>query len=141
MTIKLLQESDINEALSQQIHDLFKQLNAEIRQLDIKNVLQQGNDFICACCWEDTQLLGMASLATYKVISGYKGMVEDVVVSTACRGKGIGKKLMQSLIDEGEKRQLKEIILFSNHHRKPAIQLYKSLGFNLKESGMYTLKL
>ena len=116
-------------------------MNAEIGQLDIKNVLPQGNDFICACCWEDTQLLGMASLATYKAISGHKGMVEDVVVSTACRGKGIGKKLMQSLIDEGEKRQLKEIILFSNHHRKPAIQLYKSLGFNLKESGMYTLKL
>jgi len=141
MTFKILQKSDMNITLSQQISDLFKTLNADIKQWDIDDVLAQGNEFICVCCWDNEKLVGMASLATYKVISGHKGMVEDVVVSEEIRGKGIGRKLMEILISEGQKLNLSEILLFSGHHRKPAIALYKSLGFNLKNSGIYTLKL
>ncbi len=141
MNLNILQKEDVTPALKVQIRDLFKTLNADIHQRDIEEVLSQGNRFICACCWDDKKLVGMASLATYKVVSGYKGMVEDVVVSELMRGKGIGRKLMEMLISEAQKFNLSEILLFSGHHRKPAIALYKSLGFNLKNSGMYTLKL
>ena len=141
MTLKILQKSDLTSKLSQQISGLFKELNAEIVQLNIATVLEQGNDFVCVCCWEGNQLIGMASMATYKVVSGHKGMVEDVVVSKEKRGLGIGRKLMEVLIEEAQRLSLTEILLFSGHHRKPAINLYKSLGFNLKESGMYTYKL
>ena len=141
MIINILQKKDLTPAIKIEISDLFKTLNANINQGDINDVLTQGNEFICACCWDNEKLVGMASLATYKVISGHKGMVEDVVVSTELRGKGIGRKLMEMLISEGQKLNLSEILLFSGHHRKPAIALYKKLGFNLKNSGMYTLKL
>ena len=141
MTLTILQKKDITPAIKKQVHDLFQVLNADINQWAIDEVLSQGNAFICACCWEDEKLIGMASLATYKAISGYKGMVEDVVVSEAFRGKGLGRKLMERLIAESRNLQLSEILLFSGHHRKPAIALYTSLGFNLKNSGLYTLKL
>ena len=141
MTLTILQKKDITPAIKKQVHDLFQVLNADINQWAIDEVLSQGNAFICACCWEDEKLIGMASLATYKAISGYKGMVEDVVVSEAFRGKGLGRKLMERLIAESRNLQLSEILLFSGHHRKPAIALYRSLGFNLKNSGLYTLKL
>lgn len=141
MTLNILHKEDITPTIKKQVIDLFKTLNADIDQQDIDEVLSQGNWFICACCWDNEGLVGMASLATYKVISGHKGMVEDVVVSEKLRGKGIGRKLMEMLISEGQKYNLSEILLFSGHHRKPAIALYKSLGFNLKNSGMYSLKL
>ncbi|MBT8298786.1 MAG: GNAT family N-acetyltransferase [Maribacter sp.] len=141
MTYKILHKEDVTPALKVQIRDLFKTLNADINQLNVDTILAQGNEFICACCWENEKLVGMASLASYKVISGYKGMVEDVVVSREMRGKGIGRKLMEMLISEGQKLNLSEILLFSGHHRKPAIALYKSLGFKMKDSGLYTIKL
>lgn len=141
MTFTILQKKHVTPAIKTQMQNLFKALNADIDQRDIDEVLSQGNDFICVCCWDNESLVGMASLATYKVISGYKGMVEDVVVSEIMRGKGIGRKLMGMLISEGQKLNLSEILLFSGHHRKPAISLYKSLGFNLKNSGMFSLKL
>ncbi|MCP4976171.1 MAG: GNAT family N-acetyltransferase, partial [Maribacter sp.] len=121
MTLNILQKEDVTPAIKIQTHNLFKTLNADINQRDIDEVLSQGNDFICACCWENEKLVGMASLATYRVISGHKGMVEDVVVSEIMRGKGIGRKLMEMLISEGQKINLSEILLFSGHHRKPAI--------------------
>ena len=141
MTLNILKKKNVTPAIKTQVCNLFKTLNADINQWDIEQVLAQGNEYICACCWQDEKLVGMASLATYKVISGYKGMVEDVVVSEEMRGKGIGRKLMVMIISEGQRLNLSEILLFSGHHRKPAIALYKSLGFNLKNSGMYTKKL
>ena len=136
-----LQKEEITPTIKDQISDLFNTLNSDINQRDIEEILAQGNEFICACCWDNEKLVGMASLATYKVISGHKGMVEDVVVSEELRGKGIGKKLMKILISEGQKLNLSEILLFSGHHRKSAIALYKSLGFKLKDSGLYRLSL
>ena len=141
MNINILQKEDLTQAIKIEISDLFRTLNADINQWDIDQVLAQGNEYICACCWQDEKLVGMASLATYKVISGYKGMVEDVVVSEEMRGKGIGRKLMETLISEGQRLNLSEILLFSGHHRIPAIALYKRLGFKLKDSGLYRLPL
>ena len=95
---------------------------------------------LVAICKVDESLAGMALLSTYKVISGYRGLVEDVIVDTAQRGNGIGRKLMERLLEEGKKLGLNEILLFTGHHRKPAITLYTNLGFVLKDSGLYHLK-
>ncbi|WP_339704904.1 GNAT family N-acetyltransferase [uncultured Kriegella sp.] len=140
MTIEILQKSSLTPSIAQQIRSLFNQLNSEISQLIIDKVLVPDNTIVFAVCREGDELIGMAAMATYKVISGHKGMVEDVIVSANHRGKGIGKKLMLKLLEEGKKQQLNEILLFSGHHRLPAITLYKSLGFQLKNSGLYTLK-
>lgn len=141
MTIEILQKSTLTPSITQQIRSLFNELNSEINQLNIDKVLVPENTIVFAVCREGDVLIGMAAMATYKVISGHKGMIEDVVVSTDHRGKGIGRKLMVKLLEEGKKQQLNEILLFSGHHRLPAITLYKSLGFQLKDSGLYRLKI
>ena len=141
MHLEILDLSVVNETLRQRIRELFNQLNAKIRQRDIDQVLADDNTIVFVVCKEDEALVGMASMATYKVVSGHKGMVEDVVVDPAHRGKGIGRQLMQKLLEEGKKQGLDEILLFSGHHRTAAISLYQSLGFHLKDSGLYTLKL
>lgn len=141
MKFNILSLNDVTESIEKQIKNLFNQLNSDIKQQSISDVLAQGNDFVCVCCWDNNSLVGMASMGTYKVISGHKGIVEDVVVSSNYRGKGLGRKLMNILIEEGKQLNLTEVLLFTGHHRKPAITLYKSLGFNQKESGMYVLKL
>lgn len=82
----------------------------------------------------------MASMCTYHVISGKKGWIEDVVVDAKSRGHGIGRKLMNKLLEEGKKKNLTEILLFTEDHRTPAINLYENLGFKLKESRIYTLE-
>jgi len=141
MEIEILHKFEIDEEAQFQIGELYKQLNATTNQRPLHQILQEDNHVIVAVCKEDNSIVGIALLATYKVISGYRGMVEDVVVDAVHRGKGIGRKLMEKLLDEAKNRNLDEVLLFSGHHRKPAINLYKSLGFSLRESGIYNLKL
>ena len=140
MQISILKKEQINAKLSEQVNQLFEELNSNIEQMSLTQVLQNEEAIIFVVAADNNQLAGMASMAIYKVISGHKGMIEDVVVSKQHRGKGIGRKLMNKLLLEAKNRKLSEVLLFSGHHREAAINLYKSLGFNLKNSGLYRLK-
>ncbi len=141
MIIELLTAEQLTDAIQQQVADLYRQLNKANKQSPLSEVLETSNKVLVAICRVNESIVGIALLSTYKVISGYRGLVEDVVVDTAQRGNGIGRKLMEKLLEEGENLGLNEILLFSGHHRKPAITLYTKLGFVLKESGVYNLKI
>ncbi|MDT7830373.1 GNAT family N-acetyltransferase [Pricia sp. S334] len=141
MEIEILKKSDIDDTVRHQITELYYQLNDSLNQCPLHQILQEDNHVIFAVCIIEEKIVGIALLATYKVISGHRGMIEDVVVDTEHRGKGIGRKLMEKLLEEAKKRNLNSVLLFSGHHRKAAISLYKSLGFTLRDSGVYNLRL
>ncbi|MFK5973597.1 MAG: GNAT family N-acetyltransferase [Flavobacteriaceae bacterium] len=141
MTLAILHRDDLNSDIQIQITKLYKQLNSDIEQLSIKQMLKDEAGPIFVICTDGEAIMGIALMAMYKVISGHKGIIEDVIVDKKYRGKGIGRKLLEKLLLEGRKRNLDEILLFSGHHRHAAISLYKSLGFELKESGLYRLLL
>lgn len=141
MNITLLTSEEITETIKIEVKALFEQLNATIVQQPLETLPLHNEHLILVVCRLEGKMAGMASMATYKVISGYKGMVEDVVVDENFRGKGIGRALMEKLLEEAKRLHLTEILLFSGHHRTSAISLYKSLGFQLKQSGLYTLKI
>lgn len=140
MKIQLLSKNDITDNLQSQLTELYKQLNSELTQLELATVLSGNNTTDVVICLDGDILIGIAMMAKYKVISGHKGMIEDVVVSSDYRGKGIGRKLMEKLLEQAEKEGLNDVLLFSGHHRTAAISLYKSLGFMLKNSGLYVKK-
>ena len=141
MTIEILTADAVAESLQSSITNLYNQLNDSIKQLSLNALLKDNKNLFFVMCKENDTVVGIALMATYKVIPGHKGMIEDVVVDQDFRAKGIGRKLLQKLIEEGKKQHLDELLLFSGHHRTAAIHLYKSLGFQLKDSGMYRLPL
>ena len=142
MNINILQPSDVNETIAKQVKDLFSQLNPSIEQVNLAEVFKPENNITFAYCMDTgtNTVVGIALMCAYTVVSGHKGWVEDVVVDKACRGRGIGRKLMEILVEEGRKKGLSEILLFSADKRIEAIGLYKSLGFQQKESRIYVLK-
>ena len=141
MRIDLLTKSDLNPTLQKEVSDLFRKLGGNMKQVDLKEVLNENNRATFACCWQSHRIIGMALMCQYSVISGTKGWIEDVVVDTEFRGLGIGRKLMNRLLEEAKKKNLTELLLFSADHRKAAIGLYTDLGFKRKDSGLYNLKM
>lgn len=141
MTFEILTTETLTDTIQNQVTDLYRQLNADNVQRPLHEIVQPNNNVCVIVCIIDDIVVGTALLSTYKVISGYRGMVDDVVVDSAQRGKGIGRKLMERLLEEANTMGLDEVLLFTGHHRAPAIALYKSLGFNLRESGLYNLSI
>jgi phosphinothricin acetyltransferase len=141
MTFRELNRSDLNSALQQQVIALFGQLTNSRKALPLDDVLANNGQLTIVCCMEGDSLLGMASMATYRVVSGYKGWIEDVVVDHTQRGRGIGRGLVSRLLEKGKKFGLTEILLFTGVQRKPAMALYESLGFKTKDSRIYIYEL
>ncbi len=141
MIIEIVRPGDLTTRFQEQVRELYKQLNPTISQVGLPQIMARDSATLMVVCREGELLLGLALLASYTVISGHKGMIEDVVVDTSYRGLGVGRKLMNKLLEEARKEGLDEVLLFTGHHRVVAINLYKSLGFQLKESGLYFLKL
>lgn len=141
MILEILTAETLTAKIQNQVADLYRQLNDVNKQRSLAEILQANNNVCVIVCMVDDKVVGTALLSTYKVISGYRGMVDDVVVDTSQRGKGIGKKLMVRLLEQAKSMGLDEVLLFTGHHRLPAITLYKSLGFTLRESGLYNLRM
>ena len=140
MKIDILKKSDLNATVRKEVAALFSQLDGNITQMRLDDVLDEKNQICLAYCSEDNKIIGIALMCTYKVISGKKGWIEDVVVNATSRGKGIGRKLMNKLLELGKEKNLTEILLFTEDHRKTAIHLYSDLGFKVKNSQIYILK-
>lgn len=70
-------------------------------------------------------------------IVGFAGVMQNfptleimnLVTKKDCRGKGIGKKMLQVILENAEKNQFTEIFLEVNEKNKIAKSLYKNMGF------------
>ena len=65
--------------------------------------------------------------------------IESVVVSSKCRGRGYGKKLMTAMVEAAKKVNVHHIQLTSNPARMAANQLYQDLGFERYETNCYKM--
>ena len=104
-------------------------------------VAAPGTHFFAAV-EDDGHVVGCATLCVYDTPTGRKACVEDVVVRSACRGQHIGRKLMEHIIDFA-RRELGDVDLHltSRPHRIAANQLYRSLGFQQRETNVYKMEI
>ena len=91
---------------------------------------------------DEKHIVGCATLCVYESPTGRKASVEDVVVSSAYRGQGIGRTLLQRIIDfAGSKLSPIDLHLTSNPSRVEANALYQALGFKQRETNVYQMSL
>ena len=70
-------------------------------------------------------------------VAGYAGLIQaaeegditNVVLAEECRGAGLGKALVAALLEEGEKRGIREFTLEVRVSNTLAVHVYEVLGF------------
>ena len=82
---------------------------------------------------EKGNVLGYASIHYINKITRKSGIIEDVVVKENQRGKGIGKLLVNTLIEKAKKNNCDKIILSSSEKN---LKFYQKLGFQKNEFEM-----
>ena len=68
-------------------------------------------------------IVGSLTLAFYRIPTGLKAWIEDVVVDDAARGRGVGAALNQAALDEARRRGAKDVSLTSRPSREAANRL------------------
>lgn len=91
---------------------------------------------------EDGHIIGTASLCVSHSPTGRKGGIEDVIVSSACRGRHIGRMLMEHIIDYARKNLAPIVLhLTSRPSRESANRLYQAVGFQPYETNVYKFQI
>jgi ribosomal protein S18 acetylase RimI-like enzyme len=85
----------------------------------------------------DGAIQGAVALIFYRVPTGLRARIEDLVVSRSARGLGMGKALMLRAMDAARQGQAHVLDLTSNPSREEANALYVHLGFQRWVTNVY----
>jgi ribosomal protein S18 acetylase RimI-like enzyme len=89
---------------------------------------------------DSSPIVGILTLIVYRVPTGIRARVEDVVVDEAMRGKGIGEALMRHALNMAREAGADGVALTSNPKREAANRLYQRLGFQPWQTNLYFYK-
>lgn len=85
----------------------------------------------------DGTILGSMTLVVFRIPTGVRAWIEDVVVDEAARGRGVGEALNRAALDLAYALGSKTVDLTSRPSREAANRLYQKLGFELRSTNVY----
>ena len=82
-------------------------------------------------------IVGSLSLVLFRIPTGLRAWIEDVVVDEAARGGGVGEALNRVAIERARAAGALTVDLTSRPSRETANRLYRRLGFVERETNVY----
>jgi ribosomal protein S18 acetylase RimI-like enzyme len=82
-------------------------------------------------------IVGMSTLVTFRIPTGLRAWIEDVVVDDAGRGMGVGTALTHAMVDRARELGCITVDLTSRPSREAANRLYRREGFVARDSTVY----
>jgi len=83
------------------------------------------------------KIAGALTLATFRIPTGVRAWIEDVVVDADARGHGVGEALNMAAIAEARSCGAITVELTSRPSREAANRLYQRIGFVQRETNIY----
>jgi len=90
---------------------------------------------------QNGEIAGILTIALYRVPTGLRSIVEDVVVNPNFRRLGIARALLQTAINFAHQTGANGVALTSNPKREAANLLYQTMGFERRETNSYFYRL
>lgn len=86
-------------------------------------------------------IIGTLTLAVFRIPTGVRAWIEDVVVDESARGRGVGEALTLRAVELARAAGARSVELTSRSTREAANRLYRRLGFEVRETNVLRLTL
>lgn len=83
------------------------------------------------------RIVGTLTLVTFRIPTGIRAWIEDVVVDESARGYGVGDALNRAALERARERGAKTVDLTSRPSREAANRLYQRIGFQRRDTNVY----
>ncbi|HBU76065.1 MAG: GNAT family N-acetyltransferase [Acidimicrobiaceae bacterium] len=144
VSISVRAATEVDDGLVEAFSRLIPQLSSSSpppTAAELLSIIDNPNSvlFIAELDGDDDvrSVVGSLTLAFYRIPTGLKAWIEDVVVGESARGLGVGEALNVAAIDESRQRGAKNVSLTSRSSREAANRLYQRLGFEPYETNLY----
>ncbi len=141
MQIELV--SQANDELYEAFQRLVPQLtnnNPPPSLNDLTALVRDSSSTLMVARNDHGEIIGALTLTVYRVPTGIRSIIEDVIVDNSARGQGIGEALVKHAIRVARERGAGNISLTCNPMREAANRLYQRMGFKKRETNAYQYK-
>jgi ribosomal protein S18 acetylase RimI-like enzyme len=87
------------------------------------------------------RIIGSLTLVVFRIPTGVRAWIEDVVIDSNNRRGGIGRQLCLAAIEKARTLKAKTVDLTSRPAREAANSLYISVGFQKRDTNVYRFTL
>jgi len=87
------------------------------------------------------QIVGTTTLVIFRIPTGVRAWIEDVVVDEAARGRGVGEALTLEALRMARQAEARTVDLTTRPSREAAGRLYERVGFSRRDSRVYRFTL
>ena len=132
--------TEVTESLTDAYRVLIPQLSSSSSPPTgeaLQRIIESDSAQILIAENETGEILGTMTIIIFQIPTGIRAWIEDVVVDSSVRGKGIGKKLNLAALELAKQAGAKTVDLTSRPARQEANQLYRSIGFVERETNVY----
>jgi len=89
----------------------------------------------------EDRIIGSLTLAWFRIPTGVRAWIEDVVVDESARGAGVGEALNRAALDRARELGAVTVDLTSRPSREAANRLYQRIGFVARDTNVYRFSL
>ena len=90
---------------------------------------------------DDGSIVGVSTLATFPIPTATRAWVEDVIVDEASSNQGIGRRLVDAMVERARQLGAKTVDLTSRPSREAANHIYGKAGFERRDTNVFRLDL
>ena len=88
----------------------------------------------------DGAIVGSLTLVLFRIPTGVRAWIEDVIVDESARGQGVGAALNRDALRRAQEAGARTVDLTSRPSREVANRLYHRLGFRQRDTNVYRWK-
>jgi len=140
--MKIEELTDFSITALDAINGLLPQLSPSVvvlEESDLRNIVDSESTKLFLAI-DQNGVFGMLSLVLFRIPTGRKAWVEDVVVDENARGRGVGQLLTEHAIQVAREHGAHSVDLTSRPSREAANALYQRVGFLQRETNVYRFR-
>lgn len=135
---------EIAREVSDEMVEAFARLVPQLSTSSLPPTRQELEEMVTSDCSilflardDDGKIVGTLTLVVFRIPTGRRAWIEDVVVDETARGRGIGEALTRAALEHAAQLGVRTVDLTSRPSREAANRLYQKIGFVRRETNLY----
>ena len=140
MEIRVEAATEVTAELVEAIAGLVPQLSSSSPSpspAELAEIVESPATTLLVARLPEGEIVGTLTVVIFRIPTGVRAWIEDVVVDDAARGRGVGEALNEEAVRRAVEAGARSVDLTSRPSREAANRLYRRLGFEVRDTNVY----